>query len=199
MLADLAVRPVLPKLECDWLAGYKNQTENAYRVIDCLLDELKEYRKIEMAASAVILGLLPMILQSLDNSTVDLALLGIRRPLLALLLSISNPASSMTSSDTWVPLSIDRRLAPSSSPTIKLPSRYSLLCRLLVTAIEYVVAVVAVANIVLMIHELSVHAIIAFAPKTFVLLPVWLGLAFIIHVASTLILALRVRIIHPVI
>ncbi|CAH0025272.1 unnamed protein product [Clonostachys rhizophaga] len=37
----------------DWLAGYKNQTENAYRVVDCLLDELKEYRKIEMAASAV--------------------------------------------------------------------------------------------------------------------------------------------------
>lgn len=68
------------------LRGYKIGTSNAYGVIDCVLKALPEYRRIEMAASAVILGLLPTILQSLDNSTIYLALFGIRRPLLAILL-----------------------------------------------------------------------------------------------------------------
>lgn len=179
------------------LRGYKIGTSNAYGVIDWVLKELPEYRKIAMAASAVILGLLPTILQSLENSTIDLALLGIRRPLLAILLSITNPTSSMTRTSDWVPSTINQRLAPSGTPIIRISPRSKLPLWLLFSVAKYIIAIVAATSVILITYTLSVNAMIAFAPKILTPLPIWLGLAAVIHIASTIILSLRIQMKHP--
>lgn len=68
-----------------------------FHVVECLLHQFPEFRKSEMAASAVILGLLPTTLQSLGSTSAETSLLGLRRPVLALLVSrpVPPPLSPM--------------------------------------------------------------------------------------------------------
>ncbi|KAI1010467.1 hypothetical protein LB503_005010 [Fusarium chuoi] len=51
-----------------------------YRVIDCILTTMPEFRKAELASAAVILGLAPSMLQLLSASYLDTAILAYRRP-----------------------------------------------------------------------------------------------------------------------
>lgn len=69
--------------------GPKGEAYMVFRVIECLLQQFPEFRKSEMAASAVILGLLPTTLQNLGSTSAETSLLGLRRPVLALLVSLA--------------------------------------------------------------------------------------------------------------
>ncbi|KAI9166436.1 hypothetical protein HJFPF1_02537 [Paramyrothecium foliicola] len=70
-------------------------------IIDCLLSEFPEFRKAELAASAVILGSMPNILQTIGSLTVETALLSLRRPLLAFLVSAGSPAVQVMKSSEF--------------------------------------------------------------------------------------------------
>ena len=63
-------------------------------VIDCILGNLNETRKSNMAAAAVLLGLLPTTLGFVGSTAVDIGLVALRRLLLALLLAAGAPAVS---------------------------------------------------------------------------------------------------------
>ncbi|KLP12075.1 uncharacterized protein LW94_3818 [Fusarium fujikuroi] len=71
-----------------------------YRVINCILTTMPEFRKAELASAAVILGLAPSVLQLLSASYLDTAILAYRRPGLALLLAMcSSGVKPLTASE----------------------------------------------------------------------------------------------------
>lgn len=103
----------------------------------------------------------------------------------------------MTRTSDWVPSSINQRLAPSGTPIIRISPQLRLPLWLLLSIAEYSVAIIAVTNVILITYTLSVNAVIEFAPKTLSPLPSWLGLAVGIHIASSIILSLRIQMKHP--
>lgn len=73
---------------------YKETTarNNAYGVVECILQQFPQFRQLEMNISSVVLGLTPTFLQAVGVSPVELSLLHIHRPFLAFVLSIGSPA-----------------------------------------------------------------------------------------------------------
>ncbi|KAI1487621.1 hypothetical protein F5X96DRAFT_681084 [Biscogniauxia mediterranea] len=166
-------------------------------VIECILNAFPEYRKAEMASSAVVLGLLPTILQSLGSTAAETALLGLRRPVLAFLLSAGSPAvSTMKGSEfvetvaTFVEGGDPRGLAIPGFTWSRIPSSM----RALVSFFEYLLVGAAVANVVDLAYELGRHAIVAFAPETIFCMPLWTFLAIVIHFAGVIALSVRVKV-----
>ena len=73
----------------------KNWTWAAYTCIqatNCMMDNLSEMWKANLASSSVVLGLLPVILSAFGTKPGEIALLSYRRPLLALFISLGAPA-----------------------------------------------------------------------------------------------------------
>lgn len=66
------------------------------QVSDCILRNMAETLKANMAAAGVLLGLLPTILSFVGSNTTQTALLALRRPLLALLVATGAPAVAPT-------------------------------------------------------------------------------------------------------
>lgn len=65
-----------------------------YAVFTCILNNTDEGTKSVMAASAVLLGLMPTIMAILGNSTAETSLLSLQRPFLSLCLSLGAPVLS---------------------------------------------------------------------------------------------------------
>lgn len=82
--------------------GPDGEAYMVFRVIECVLQQFPEFRKSEMAASAVILGLLPTTLQSLGSTSAETSLLGLRRPVLALLVSVVSYGGEGGGGRGWV-------------------------------------------------------------------------------------------------
>ncbi|KAM6525905.1 hypothetical protein FSOLCH5_002033 [Fusarium solani] len=78
------------------LSNYRNNfradPRTGYGILNCVLEDFKEFRKSEMASASVILGLAPALLQQLSPTYADTAVLATRRPLLALLIAGGSPA-----------------------------------------------------------------------------------------------------------
>ncbi|KAI0150765.1 hypothetical protein GGR57DRAFT_182677 [Xylariaceae sp. FL1272] len=167
-------------------------------VIDCILEQFPNSRQAELAASNLVLGLIPTILQSLGSSTAETALVGIRRPLLGFLLSAGSPTVAITKSSSFAQSLADfvnggdpRDLEIPGFGWSRVPSRWALL----ISAAEYLVVGGAVTNVVLLAWELGVHAVAIFAPNTIIGVPLWTFLAAIIHLVSCLCIWLRVRVV----
>lgn len=165
-------------------------------VIDCLLTEFPEFRKTELAASAVILGAMPTILQTIGSLTVEMALLSLRRPFLSFLLAAGSPAVQTMKSGQF-----SETLAAfvEKGESTRLPGfRWTAIprpLRPLVSVVEYILVGGAVANVVMLAYQLGVHAIVVFAPETIFMLPLWTFLAVIIHVGGVIALHFRVKIV----
>lgn len=79
------------------LQKYQNEHITLYGVYcvktySCIMNNVAEYTKANMASAAVLLGLTPTILTTLGSSTTELSLLSSHRPVLALLLVLGSPA-----------------------------------------------------------------------------------------------------------
>ncbi|KAF1851144.1 uncharacterized protein K460DRAFT_361901 [Cucurbitaria berberidis CBS 394.84] len=69
-------------------------------LVSCILDNFTEIRKTEMAIVSVVLGLLPMALQFVGPRVADVAVLGMRRPVLAVLISLGSTCATLQSDYT---------------------------------------------------------------------------------------------------
>lgn len=169
-----------------------------FPLVDCILNQFPEVRKAELAASAVILGAMPSILQGLGSSYAELAVLGLQRPFLAFLLVAGSPAmqsqkvadfSGLLSAfvdggQGWrVPRLRWKHIAYRARP----------LCSLL----EHICVGMAVAKVVSLAYQLGIHAVIVFAPDTIFMVPLWTFLAIVIYSVRYLALRRRVRVIFP--
>ncbi|KAL8284565.1 hypothetical protein RB600_009129 [Gaeumannomyces tritici] len=135
------------------------------RVIECVMGHMEEFRKLDMAISAVLLGLTPTILQSLACSTLDLAFLSLRRPVLALMLAVGSPIVSPTRA-----MAFQRGVE------------------------EYAAAGGCVANMANLSYELGVHAMTVISPRFTHQVALWGALVALVHVGASVGLRLRVRV-----
>ncbi|KAL8301211.1 hypothetical protein RB597_001900 [Gaeumannomyces tritici] len=169
------------------------------RVIECVMGHMEEFRKLDMAISAVLLGLTPTILQSLACSTLDLAFLSLRRPVLALMLAVGSPIVSPTRAMAFqrgveevVAKGAAAAAAPPNAPhhhPRPLPRGWWL-----VALAQYAAAGGCVANMANLSYELGVHAMTVISPRFTHQVALWGALVALVHVGASVGLRLRVRV-----
>ncbi|KAH6898908.1 hypothetical protein B0T10DRAFT_473980 [Thelonectria olida] len=173
----------------------------AFPLMDCILKKFPEYRKAEIASSTVILGLLPTMLQSLGTSVAEKALIGCRRPLLGILLAAGTPAVSPARDGEFTetlakfvfkkgnkkPEGYEPILITGLSLSGSISS-----WKWVISIAEYALLLPAVANVLYTVYRLGDNAVVAFAPATTWLLPLWASLAVAIHLLGLVVLILRV-------
>ncbi|KAI8944046.1 hypothetical protein F4801DRAFT_595243 [Xylaria longipes] len=137
-------------------------------VIACLLEHTTEEIKANMAAAAVVLGLLPTTLSLASSSTAEIGLLALRRPILALLLATGAPAvSPIRAFEYREPIHMLREEPADSQPW-------------------------ATANLVQVSWELGTHTVISFSSDNSYLPLLWYLLTLIIHIFGTMAVYVRV-------
>ena len=165
-------------------------------LVHCILDVLDEPRKLEIAASSVILGLAPAVLQFFSLTTTDIAFLSFRRPLLATMLAACSPCVNALKA-----LEYEQAIHSMSQP-IGLSPRPGFLARRqnwvmwLVAAIQYLVAAAAVANVGLLAWQLATWSIIVYVEQDFLLPPIWVVTPLLIHLLGAWALRLRISVDH---
>ncbi|KAF7534327.1 hypothetical protein G7054_g6313 [Neopestalotiopsis clavispora] len=166
-------------------------TWRPYGTVECLLNAFPESRKAEMAASSVLLGLLPVILSQLGPSSIDQSLLSLRRPLLALLLAIGSPAvNGLQNAHYNEGLRQRLHTGIGVAPVPKRLTAYTILT----TIAEYTVVLATVANVTILGYQLSVWAITVFALGFIGLPAIWISLAIAIHIVRVMALYSKVHI-----
>lgn len=166
-------------------------------VINCILETMPEYRKAELASSAVVLGLLPTILQTLGSTPAETALLALRRPVLAFLLALGSPSVATMKTSEFMMTVSDLVEKGDTRPTTISPYRWRSVTsrwRIAMSAAEYLVTMAAVVNVIYLAVQLGFNAIVMFAPETIFMLPLWTFICVVIHMGGVLILYLKLKI-----
>ncbi|KLO81518.1 uncharacterized protein LW93_8229 [Fusarium fujikuroi] len=161
-----------------------------YRVIDCILTTMPEFRKAELASAAVILGLAPSVLQLLSASYLDTAILAYRRPGLALLLAMcSSGVKPLTASeyDDFI-----AKMGAESSTTFGVPRFVG--AQAIVSWAEYIIAAASVTNNAYLTYQLCLQAVCTFAPAEDFLPAIWTASALAIHLFGYITARLKITV-----
>lgn len=165
-------------------------------VIDCVLEAFPESRKAELATGALVLGLIPTILQTIGSSTAETAIVGLRRPLLAFLISAGSPTVSMMKTSDFAN-AITGFVGGDGIEDIGIRSLRSSPVAgwwaVFISLAEYAVVAGAVANVLHLAWSLGIYAVAIFAPDTIFGVPLWTLGAALIHLAGCLAIWVRVR------
>lgn len=151
----------------------------------------------------MVLGLAPTVLQMISPTHADTAMISIRRPVLALLLSMASPASVFLPASTYAD-SLDALTKPLSRQTRgAFPYTAG---RLLgghrgarsygfgigvLSAMQYVLALAAVANSAYRTYQLCVWTVCTFSPITVFLPALWHGTVVLVHLGGWIALRLN--------
>jgi hypothetical protein len=137
--------------------------------VDCMLENTRESVKSAIASAAIFLSLVPTIMSMLGPSLVQLAILSTRRPLLSLLLSVGSSEFYLDglfrieSTEELLAIAKGERLFP----RIRGPKA------VLISVGEYVLAGLAVANVVHNSYRLGSKTIVSFVCNTWFFPLVW--------------------------
>lgn len=158
-------------------------------VINCILSNTSPSVNANLAATSVLLGLLPTILLQTGATLPQYTYLIARRPFLGILLAMSTaPVSTVQTQDYAQP----NRILASSSSALHPPR--SSLQRYLVLALEYALAMGAVSNLMVMLWQFSTRSTLAWAQRFTNGGTVWITLALLLHILSCIALRLRIRV-----
>ncbi|KAG7294411.1 hypothetical protein NEMBOFW57_004482 [Staphylotrichum longicolle] len=140
------------------------------RVVHCLLANATESTKANMAAAAVLLGLLPTTLSLVGSNTVETGVLALRRPGLAALLAAGTPAVAPMRLFDYADAGglLGRR-----GPTVGGAGGGG--------DVEYLAAAAAVANVAHLSYLIGVQAVCSFSSETVYHPPLWAALAVVLH------------------
>jgi hypothetical protein len=146
-------------------------------VVNCLLGNVSEVLKANMAAGGVLLGLLPTTLSLVGSSTTETGLLALKRPLLSLLPAAGSPViSPIRTFEFHDPVTLlwkiqdsiaALRLTPSTAPVVVI--------------LEYVFACATVVNLAVISWELCFKTFCTFAFETEFHPALWAFTAVLIH------------------
>lgn len=128
-----------------------NKNMLPYKLANCLLDGMEEFRKTEMGITAVILGLLPTILQRIGPTVAEVTVLASRRPLLAVMLGVAMP-SVATGGGLANPAEALRRRVDTPISGVLGRTRW---LWVLISAVEYLIASAAIANLFHLLYQLA--------------------------------------------
>jgi hypothetical protein len=160
-------------------------------MVHCLLSQATESLKANMAAASVILGLLPTTLCLVGSGTAETGILARRRPLLSLLLACGSPGvSPIRTSEYQDPIGLLRK-SPGHS-VIRLPSLDHRTAAV-VSALQYIAAVLAIANLAHVSWEVCVKTVCSFSSDTAYQPALWALLTVPIHLIGSFAVALRFR------
>ncbi|KAJ5424749.1 hypothetical protein N7445_010722 [Penicillium cf. griseofulvum] len=159
-------------------------------VVDCLLENTKESWKANMASAALILGLLPTLLAVGGRpNTVEVGLLSLRRPFLAFMLAVGAPGiTSIAAFEHKSAIQVLQK-EPDSLHTPKL----SRLSAIAIVAIEYILACVAIANVVFTSWQLGVSSVCSMAYANTWLPLLWTCSTPLIYACGTFAIMLRIE------
>lgn len=149
-----------------------------------------------MATGALVLGLIPTILQNIGSTTPETALVGLRRPMLGFLISAGSPAVAMmkTSDFSKTITELVEGSDPSALGMNRLRwSQGRVKWAVLIALMEYVLVGGAVANVLHLAWNLGIYAVSIFGPDTIVGVPVWTLGAAVIHLVGCLAVWVRLR------
>jgi hypothetical protein len=156
-----------------------------YPVFNCIMENTTEGTKAAMGATTVLLGLTPVVLSSLGNSTAEMSVLSLRRPFLTLCLAIGSPLLLSTRpfqySDPIETLRVRRiksRLLPHKPPNW-LPG--------LISGLEYSLAFAAGANAVHVAYSIGLRAVgLVLSPNFRYGVLIWIFIGVGIHALAAL-------------
>ena len=159
-------------------------------VINCILNHTSDYIKNGMTSAQVLLGIMPTVLALLGPSSEEMSMLSnvAHRPLLALLLAAGSPSVYFSRAFEYHDVSDILRDHPSRLPQWRPEKWYSLA---VISSLEYLVALSAVTNIVVMNWELGVKTICNFWTNGIFPSTVWVVMGLITHFGGTVVLRLR--------
>lgn len=149
-----------------------------------------------VATGALVLGLIPTILQNIGSTTPETALVGLRRPFLGFLISAGSPAVSMMKTTDFAKTIAE--LVEGGDPTGLGVNRLRwsqgrVKWAFLIAVLEIVLVGGAVANVVHLAVNLGIYAVAIFGPDTIFGVPLWTLGAALIHLAGCLAVWVRVR------
>lgn len=162
------------------------------RVVHCLLANATESTKANMAAAAVLLGLLPTTLSLVGSNTVETGALALRRPGLAALLAAGTPAVAPMRLFDYADAGglLGRRGSTvgvreggggfecwKDGGVRRMVGRG----RVVVVMVEYLAAAAAVANVAHLSYLIGVQAVCSFSSETVYHPPLWAALAVVLH------------------
>ncbi|KAH6850772.1 hypothetical protein B0I37DRAFT_120990 [Chaetomium sp. MPI-CAGE-AT-0009] len=185
-----------------WAAGLPARPEDyttngttsaGQAVVQCILSSTSEFMKANMASAAVLLGIMPFALSVLGSSSEESALLYVigRRPLLTTLLLAG------------APVVVALRPFEYKDPVGILRARegrfysFNIGPSWVVLALEYIVALASVANVVHVTYGLGVGVTTMILPDSSYLPGVWAASGIAVHVIGALCLKSRLRLLTP--
>jgi len=130
-------------------------------VTECILSHLMQADQANMASASAVLGLLPTVLSMMGSSTVDIGLLAVRRPGLAIVLACGSPAinplRTFVYNDPKQTLQLYSNALKPPTPTGRL--------RVLVSVLEELMGLGA--------YQLSLRTVLSMSEETMYLQGIW--------------------------
>jgi hypothetical protein len=167
-------------------------TNGVYKVVECILNQFPQFRQLEMNISSIILGLTPTFLQAVGVGSVQLSLLHLHRPLLALALSLGSPAILPMHSDSY-----ESTIKDILEKTLSQPDSTPQYRGLSLDMVTLVFAIGAAGNSWYLAYQLGYWSISMFAVGAAWLPIFWQALALLLHFGGLLSLRLTLCISHP--
>jgi len=161
-------------------------------LVSCLLDSpaLDEATKANIGSAQVLLGILPTILTIVSCAPAETSMIGLRRPMLAVLITIGSPAPA-TQQRSFVyydPVTMLEDERTNVHPPANV-LRHSV-----ALSLQLLLVLAAAGNTVELAVELGYLTVSTFAPATPWLVILWTILGVLIHSFGTIALHLRVNI-----
>ncbi|KAI0484030.1 hypothetical protein GGR56DRAFT_679416 [Xylariaceae sp. FL0804] len=186
--------------EDTWAQGHVH----ASNLASCIFSVLPQWKTTEFTSVSIILGLAPATLLAIGPDATEIAVLSLRRPLLATLLALGSPALR-PGSDPVELLRVKPSLRPGSSPLGAVlggaSGKQRAVLAVVVALLEYALAGGAVVSVAYNVWELTYEAICwagiqswqtMYVPETAVV-PLWALFALPVQVFFDFAIRLRVR------
>lgn len=179
----------------DLFHSYENEHVRVYgkfcvKTFSCVMQNIPEYTKANMASAAVLLGLAPWILSTLGSSTTEMSLLSSRRLILAALLVLSSPAMNPIKPFEYRN-PIDEYLQRQRGQM--LPSIPTRQLNILYVVVELLIVFANLANLSTLCWDLARKTIPVMSCDSDELSYLWVGLALITHILGIITFFTRAR------
>ncbi|PVH99303.1 hypothetical protein DM02DRAFT_594589 [Periconia macrospinosa] len=133
--------------------NYHNSNSTA--LVNCILKNIDEVTKAEFAVVAVMLGLLPGVLQLIGPKFSDLALLATRRPILALFLTVGSPCPALDYQTTGMESFLVDEPTPLWPTWLSTPW-----LGVVISPLQYFAVMAAAGNVVYQFYRLTFYAVV---------------------------------------
>jgi hypothetical protein len=160
------------------------------RMYSCIMANISNYAKDNMASAAVLLGLTPFILASLGSNTTELALIASRRPILAILLVLGSPSVNPIRTFDYPNPAEDLDEGESKLVLSKIHDRRPhSIGNIIRVVIELVLVIASVVNLASLSWTLTLNTIAVTSCDSDMLVELWIGCAIFTHIFGVATLA----------